>query len=95
MKFWWTKEKPAEPPVLLKPGKCECGHRRCSHVKGVGHCCTGFPPKSTPNPTGEWAECSCQIYVPKHDDNDDADAPEPPVPHLTSAELEKMLGMGK
>lgn len=64
----------------LKPGTCECTHRRCSHVNGKGKCgaeCRGIPG----NPL-----CACRIYIPANDDNDGGSQPKIPTP----SELEKL-----
>lgn len=66
---------------FLKPGECECGHNRCSHKNGKGRC-KGIRQYET-----YWANCSCQIYIPKKDDGGDDDT----VPAPTPAELEKMF----
>lgn len=40
----------------LKPGKCQCGHLRCSHKDGKRQCVVE---------TQTW-KCACQIYIPEH-----------------------------
>lgn len=84
MSFWDKFRKPAQPaqPEYLRPGTCECGHDRCSHVDGKGKCCAGFPADK------EWpdgADCACQIFIRDDDDGPDG-APEAPSP----TELEKL-----
>jgi hypothetical protein len=55
--FWGTKED-------LRPGTCECGHKRCCHQAGKGACYV-----ATPN-MPRYA-CACTIYIPKKDDGGD------------------------
>lgn len=91
MVYWLTPKPPAPPaPVIeqtpeppLKPGKCECGHLRCSHVGGKGRCTMAWPP-SEKWPTG--SRCSCQTFILDKDDGDDEEEPETPSP----SELEEL-----
>lgn len=67
----------------LKPGICECGCNRSTHVNGKGKCCAEYPPDS------EWpngARCACQVYI-RDEDNDGGDEPEVPSP----SELERIF----
>ncbi len=42
----------------LEPGKCECGHARCSHKKGRKACTA-----SVYNQRGNVGLCACEIYI--------------------------------
>lgn len=54
----------------LEPGKCECRHFRCHHVKGTEGCEVRIAPtKSDP----KWGTCACQIYIHDPNANDDDD----------------------
>ena len=72
----------------LVPGTCECGHGRCHHYAGRGHCGVGYPVREG-WPHG--SVCACQIFIlDKRDDGDDEKA-EPPVDPEVK-ELEKIYG---
>lgn len=73
------------PPEVLKPGKCECEHLRCTHFNGNGPCSMKWP-KSAKWPNGSM--CACQKYIPKNNDN--GDNWEMPTP--SPEELEKLYG---
>lgn len=84
--FWRKQDTPIVPPEPLKPGICECGHRRCYHVKGSAACTVGFPAKEG-WPNG--SSCACEIFIldPDGDDDDDEGYDDPtPSPE----ELEKL-----
>jgi len=74
-----------EPP--LKPGVCECGHRRCNHVAGKGKCSCAIC-KPDDKHTEYWGLCACQTFIldKEEDDDDDEEEPETPSPE----ELERM-----
>ena len=88
---------PPEPSVVmtptlslpdLVPGTCECGHGRCHHYAGRGHCGVGYPVREG-WPHG--SVCACQRFIlDKRDDGDDEKA-EPPVDPEVE-ELEKIYG---
>ncbi len=83
----WFKPDEAEP---LKPGVCECDHLRCCHEKGKGACRVGFEPRSEENPSNEWTECACQIFILDEDHDDGDDQPNIPIdPEV--AELQRMI----
>lgn len=84
------KPGPETAPSILRPGECECGHRRCSHAKGVGECMAlhTADENDKPLPQSEWSGCACQIYI-KDDDDDDDSGPDPVTP--TIDELERMV----
>lgn len=73
------------PVEILKPGRCECDHRRCCHKNGKGKCSAQFPPGEE---TPQWCDCSCVLFI-LDEDNDDEDDPETPSPQ----ELERMLNV--
>ena len=58
----------------LIPGDCECGHERCSHVKGKGRCMAQYPPDSE---CKEWSECACQLYIREDEGEDENESPTP------------------
>lgn len=78
MKWPFRKEIPEQ----LKPGKCECGHKRCSHTEGTGACNTDY---GISNEFPKGAHCACKIYI---RDSDNGGSPEPETP--TPSELEKL-----
>jgi hypothetical protein len=52
--------------VELQPGKCECGHNRCSHKKGQFDC-TVAAGSGVENIRG----CACTIYIRAKNDGGD------------------------
>lgn len=78
---------PVPEPPELKPGECECGHQRCSHLAGKARCLGMFPPNTFDGIT-EWTHCSCQIYIRKEERDPGGDQTPTPTP----AELEKLYG---
>lgn len=54
--FWWTKRK-----AELAPGKCECGHERCAHIKGSERCVVAAWPN----------QCACQVFIPAGEQSDE------------------------
>ncbi len=70
------------PIEALRPGQCECGHKRCCHRDGTGPC--GVMPKQG------W-RCACDIFIPKkRNDGDNPPTPEPTPKDVI--ELERMFG---
>jgi hypothetical protein len=86
--YWITPKPPVVLPAPipespLKPGKCECGHLRCSHIGGKGKCTLAWPPSE------KWLNgsiCSCQVFIPKKDNDNREEEPETPSPE----ELERL-----
>ncbi len=52
MAFWsrWFNPKP------LRPGICQCGHKRCHHVRGKRRCTVAV--------RDGIHVCACEIYIP-------------------------------
>ena len=55
--LWAALMGRTHPVTGLVPGKCECGHSRCCHVKGKYDCTV------TPVPNDERMMCACEIYI--------------------------------
>lgn len=79
--YWLIPKPRVDPPAPipdppLKPGTCECDHKRCHHVGGKGQCTVAYPvDKEWPN----GAICACMIFI-LDKDNDNGDEPETPSP---------------
>lgn len=90
---YWLTPKPYVPPPApiilapeppLKPGICECGHKRCHHIGGKGECvCALYGPDAAHKEW--WGGCACRVFILDEDD-DDEEEPETPSPE----ELERM-----
>jgi hypothetical protein len=75
------------PETPLKPGICECGHLRCTHIAGKGACTIHWPPNK------EWPDgsmCACRVFIPKKNNPPD---PQPESPSPSVDELEKMFNV--
>ena len=44
-------------PTELKPGKCECGHRRSYHTQGTRDCVAAFNAEAK-------TVCACMVFIP-------------------------------
>lgn len=87
--YWITPKPYVAPPAPIpeppmKPGKCECGHLRSSHVGGKSACTLAWPPNEE-WPTG--SHCSCQVFIPYKDSDGGEGEPETPSPE----ELERLF----
>ena len=83
----WRERWRAREIENLRPGMCQCGHQRCSHVEGRRECKVQFTPAE--NGGLGWTRCACQTYIRDRDDNGGEPSGDPtPSPQ----ELEKMLG---
>lgn len=84
MRWPWSKKS----EEFLTPGQCECGHTRNCHVDGEGPCRVGFPIDTEKT---RWSQCACQIYIPKHDNNDGDNASD----YLSSEEVKELENLYK
>lgn len=80
----------------LRPGLCECEHPRCVHIGGTHKCLAHISTDLERSyDKDKWLGCTCQIYIPKRDD--DGDRPPAPEPDhgVEYPELEELRRMAQ